>query len=77
MTTVHAGTAHQHMVDGPGADSVRYTGIPGISADPVVSADVVGLSGAAIIDLDLTRVVDGRLVKVMAWYDDEWDSPTR
>ena len=27
---------------------------------------------AAIVDLDLTRVVDGTLVKVMAWYDNEW-----
>ena len=31
----------------------------------------------AVFDLDLTRVVDGTLVKVMAWYDDEWASPTR
>jgi glyceraldehyde 3-phosphate dehydrogenase len=54
------------------ADSVRYTGILGISEDPIVSADIVGDSRAAIIDLDLTRVVDGRLVKVMAWYDNEW-----
>jgi glyceraldehyde-3-phosphate dehydrogenase/erythrose-4-phosphate dehydrogenase len=39
---------------------------------PVGSADIVGDSRAAIVDLDLTKVVDGTLVKVMAWYDNEW-----
>jgi glyceraldehyde 3-phosphate dehydrogenase len=37
-----------------------------------VSADIVGDSRAAVVDLDLTKVVDGTLVKVMAWYDNEW-----
>jgi hypothetical protein len=37
-----------------------------------VSADIVGDPRAAILDLELTRVVDGTLVKVMAWYDNEW-----
>ena len=50
----------------------RYTGILGVSEDPLVSADIVGDARAAVIDLELTRVVDGTLVKVMAWYDNEW-----
>jgi glyceraldehyde 3-phosphate dehydrogenase len=50
----------------------RYKGILGVSDDPLVSADVVGDPRAAIVDLELTRVVDGTLVKVMAWYDNEW-----
>ena len=50
----------------------RYQGILGVSEDPLVSADVIGDSRAAILDSDLTRVVDGTLVKVMAWYDNEW-----
>jgi glyceraldehyde 3-phosphate dehydrogenase len=54
------------------AASARYEGILGISEDPLVSADIVGDSRAAVIDLGLTRVVDGTLVKVMAWYDNEW-----
>ena len=54
------------------AATTRYEGIFGISEDPLVSADIVGDSRAAVIDLELTRVVDGTLVKVMAWYDNEW-----
>jgi glyceraldehyde 3-phosphate dehydrogenase len=54
------------------AASARYAGILGVSHDPLVSADIVGDARAAVIDLELTRVVDGTLVKVMAWYDNEW-----
>jgi glyceraldehyde 3-phosphate dehydrogenase len=54
------------------AVSPRYAGILGVSEDPLVSADIVGDPRAAVIDLDLTRVVDATLVKVMAWYDNEW-----
>jgi glyceraldehyde 3-phosphate dehydrogenase len=50
----------------------RYQGILGVSEDPLVSADIIGDPRAAVVDLDLTRVVDGTLVKVMAWYDNEW-----
>jgi glyceraldehyde 3-phosphate dehydrogenase len=50
----------------------RYAGILGVSEDPLVSADIVGDPRAAIVDLELTKVVDGTLVKVMAWYDNEW-----
>jgi glyceraldehyde 3-phosphate dehydrogenase len=52
--------------------TARYEGILGVSEDPLVSADIVGDPRAAVIDLELTRVVDGTLVKVMAWYDNEW-----
>jgi glyceraldehyde 3-phosphate dehydrogenase len=54
------------------AATARYEGILGVSEDPLVSADIVGDPRAAIIDLELTRVVDDTLVKVMAWYDNEW-----
>lgn len=54
------------------AATARYEGILGVSDDPLVSADIVGDSRAAVIDLEMTRVVDGTLVKVMAWYDNEW-----
>ena len=50
----------------------RYAGILGVSAEPLVSSDIVGDPRAAIVDLDLTQVVDETLVKVMAWYDNEW-----
>jgi len=54
------------------ADDERYQGILGVSEDPLVSSDIVGDPHAAIVDLELTRVVDGTLVKVLAWYDNEW-----
>jgi glyceraldehyde 3-phosphate dehydrogenase len=54
------------------AATARYEGILGVSEDPLVSADIVGDPRAAVVDLELTRVVDGTLVKVMAWYDNEW-----
>jgi len=54
------------------AATARYAGILGVTEDPLVSSDIVGDPRAAVIDLELTRVVDGTLVKVMAWYDNEW-----
>jgi glyceraldehyde 3-phosphate dehydrogenase len=59
------------------AESSRYRGIVGISEDPLVSSDIIGDPRAAVLDLDLTRVVDGNLVKVMAWYDNEWGFSNR
>jgi glyceraldehyde 3-phosphate dehydrogenase len=52
--------------------TARYTGVLGVSNDPLVSADIVGDSRASVVDLELTKVVDGDLVKVMSWYDNEW-----
>jgi len=54
------------------AQTPRYQGILGVSEDPLVSADIIADPRAAVVDLDLTRVVDQTLVKIMAWYDNEW-----
>jgi len=54
------------------AASQRYDGVLGVSWDPLVSSDIVGDPRASIVDLDLTKVVDGDLVKVLSWYDNEW-----
>lgn len=54
------------------AETERYAGVLGVSRDPLVSSDVVGDPRASIVDLELTKVVDGDLVKVMSWYDNEW-----
>jgi glyceraldehyde 3-phosphate dehydrogenase len=54
------------------AETDRYQGILGASDDPLVSSDIVGDPRAAVIDLEMSTVVDGTLVKVMAWYDNEW-----
>jgi glyceraldehyde 3-phosphate dehydrogenase len=54
------------------AETTRYAGVLGVSHDPLVSSDIIGDPRASIVDLDLTRVVDGDLVKIMSWYDNEW-----
>ena len=54
------------------ADTERYAGVLGVSRDPLVSSDIVGDPRASIVDLELTKVIDGDLVKVMSWYDNEW-----
>src|SRR3990167_1844690 len=54
------------------AGKPRYKGVLEATDDPIVSSDIIGNSHSAIMDLGLTKVVDGDLVKVMAWYDNEW-----
>jgi glyceraldehyde 3-phosphate dehydrogenase len=54
------------------ADTERYAGVLGVSRDPLVSSDIIGDPRASIVDLELTKVIDGDLVKVMSWYDNEW-----
>ena len=54
------------------AATERYAGVLGVSRDPLVSSDITGDPRASVVDLELTRVVDGDLVKVMSWYDNEW-----
>jgi glyceraldehyde 3-phosphate dehydrogenase len=54
------------------AASARYRGILGVTTDPIVSSDIIKDPRASIVDLGMTQVVDGDLVKVMSWYDNEW-----
>jgi glyceraldehyde 3-phosphate dehydrogenase len=54
-----------------------YQGILAVSEEPLVSSDYVGNSHSGIVDLLLTKVVDGNLVKVMVWYDNEWGYSNR
>ncbi|MGH3213530.1 MAG: type I glyceraldehyde-3-phosphate dehydrogenase [Trebonia sp.] len=120
MTTVHAYTSSQQLIDGPSKDfrrgragrfdgvavrvpipvgsiadvvavtarpvtrdevndalreeaaSDRYRGILGVAEDPLVSSDIIGDPRASVVDAAMTKVVDGTLVKVMSWYDNEW-----
>ncbi len=53
------------------AKDPRWEGIFTVTEEPIVSSDVIGQLYGAIADLELTRVVDGNLVKVMSWYDNE------
>lgn len=54
------------------AGSERYNGILGVSEDPIVSSDIIQDSRASVVDLEMTQVVGGNLVKVLSWYDNEW-----
>lgn len=53
------------------AASDRWKRVFAVSEEPLVSSDIVGSPYGAIADLPMTRVVDGTLVKVLAWYDNE------
>ena len=53
------------------AKDPRWEGIFRVSEEPIVSSDIMGERYGAIADLELTRVVDGNLVKVLSWYDNE------
>src|SRR5215208_2814218 len=59
------------------ADSGTLEGILRYSEDPLVSTDIVGSAYSSIFDAPLTMVIDGKLVKVLAWYDNEWGYSNR
>ena len=54
------------------SESERYRGILAVTKDEIVSSDIIRDSHASTVDLTMTRVIDGDLVKVMSWYDNEW-----
>ena len=58
-------------------ENAIYKGILSVSEEPLVSSDIIGRSESAIVDLSLTQVVAGNLVKVFAWYDNEWGYANR
>jgi len=59
------------------AGNPLYRGILGVCEEPLVSSDIIGNSHSAIVDLPFTQVIDGDLVKVLAWYDNEWGYANR
>ena len=54
------------------ATTERYKKVIAVTNEPLVSTDIIGSAFASTVDLEMTRVVDGDLVKIMAWYDNEW-----
>lgn len=54
-----------------------YKGVLDVTEEPIVSTDIIGNPFSTIVDLSLTKVVDGDLVKVIAWYDNEWGYANR
>jgi len=53
------------------AESPRWEGLFSATDEPIVSSDIIGSQIGSIADLSFTKVVDGNLVKVLAWYDNE------
>ncbi len=53
------------------AASPAWSNLFAVTNDPIVSSDIIGARFASVADLAMTRVVDGNLVKVLAWYDNE------
>jgi glyceraldehyde 3-phosphate dehydrogenase len=64
--------AFQEAVSDP-----AYKGVLAVTDELLTSTDFIGDPHSAIVDLPMTRVVDGNLVKVMAWYDNEWGYSNR
>lgn len=54
------------------AKSPRWEGVIKVTDDQLVSSDVIGEPYGVVVDSRLTKVMDGDLVKVMGWYDNEW-----
>jgi glyceraldehyde 3-phosphate dehydrogenase len=54
-----------------------YQGILDVTEEELVSSDFIGNSHSAIVDLKLTAVIDGNMLKVVAWYDNEWGYSNR
>ncbi|MBY0399865.1 type I glyceraldehyde-3-phosphate dehydrogenase, partial [Myxococcota bacterium] len=63
--------AMKRAAQGPLRGILEYT------TDPIVSSDIIGNSHSSIFDAPLTQVIDGRMAKVIAWYDNEWGYSSR
>lgn len=54
-----------------------YKNVLSTTYEPIVSSDIIGSTFSSIVDLSMTKVIDGDLVKVLAWYDNEWGYSNR
>ncbi|HOK46730.1 MAG TPA: type I glyceraldehyde-3-phosphate dehydrogenase, partial [Bryobacteraceae bacterium] len=66
VTAEEVNAALKKAAEGPLKGILAYT------EDPVVSSDMMRNSNSSIVDASLTKVLDGNLVKVVSWYDNEW-----
>lgn len=71
VTAEEVNTALKKAADG------QMKGILQYSEDPLVSTDLNGNPHSAIVDATLTKVIEGRMAKVIAWYDNEWGYSSR
>jgi glyceraldehyde 3-phosphate dehydrogenase len=65
-TTEEVNKALEEAANGPMKGILAYT------EDPVVSTDMLHNPASSIVDAQMTKVLGGNLVKVLAWYDNEW-----
>ncbi len=59
------------------ADSGPLNGLLAYTEDPIVSSDIIKNPASSIVDSELTAVMEGTMVKVVAWYDNEWGYSNR
>ena len=59
------------------AKSLEIPEILGVSDEPLVSTDFIGDTRSSILDADSTKVVNGKTVQMLFWYDNEWGYVTR
>lgn len=59
------------------AKDKRFKDILAVTDEPLVSSDIIGDPHSTVVDLSMTKVIDGDLVKVIAWYDNEWGYANR
>ena len=74
QTATSAETLHTAF-ESAAAGALR--GVLTITHEPLVLSDIVGNPASAIVDAESTDVIDGRMVKVLAWYDNEWGFSNR
>jgi glyceraldehyde 3-phosphate dehydrogenase len=66
VTESELNARYRQAAEGPLKGILQYT------EEPLVSVDLNGNPHSAILDATLTKVLAGRMVKVIAWYDNEW-----
>ncbi|MCB1247586.1 MAG: type I glyceraldehyde-3-phosphate dehydrogenase [Acidimicrobiia bacterium] len=71
VTVEQVNNAIREAAEGPLAGIMMY------NTDPIVSTDIIGNPHSSIFDAEATQVIDGNLVKVMSWYDNEWGYSNR
>ncbi|OGW37619.1 MAG: type I glyceraldehyde-3-phosphate dehydrogenase [Nitrospirae bacterium RBG_13_39_12] len=71
VTTEEIKTALKKAAEGPMKGILQY------SEDPLVSSDLNGNAHSSIVDATLTMVLDGKMAKVLSWYDNEWGYSSR
>ena len=59
------------------AKSARWKAILEVTEEELVSSDFIGNSSSCIVDLPCTQLVDGDMLKILAWYDNEWGYSNR